>query len=116
MEQETGTDSVDSLIDEAFDAGRQHVPPERFVDLDKLLREEIDRLVPMVEQLAGSSSVKYRSRQWYACDNALLSADYAKSFRLPDFGPTACALQVAELARRIRELQKVLREVGGVQP
>jgi hypothetical protein len=115
MEQEAGADSVDSLLDEANDAGRRTVPHERFVEIDKGLREEIDRLVPCVQRLADSRGVKHRSREWYACDNALFNADHALSYQL-GYGPNACALHVAELARRVRELRQVLQGVGGVQP
>ncbi|MEU2740203.1 DUF6415 family natural product biosynthesis protein [Streptomyces sp. NPDC007095] len=115
MGQETGADSVDSLIGEAINAGRCTVPHERFVEIDKALREEIDRLAPLVQRLAGSTAVKHRSREWYACDNALGNADHAQSYQL-GYGPTACALHVAELARRIRELRQVLQDVGGVRP
>jgi hypothetical protein len=115
MEQQTEVETVEGLIAEAFASSQEPPPHERFVELDKALREEIDRLVPYVERLAGSQRVKHRSRDWYACDNALVAADHAQVYQL-GYGPTACAVHVAELARRVRELQKVLREVGGVQP
>lgn len=114
MGQETGADSVDSLLDEVNEAARRTVPHERFVEIDKLLREEIDRLAPMVQRLAGSPGIKHRSSEWYACDNALGKADHAQSYQL-GYGPTACALHVSELARRIRELRQVLQDVGGVR-
>lgn len=112
--QETGADSVDSLIDEAIESMHTMPPHERFVEIDKGLREEIGRLVPRVQRLAGSQGVKHRSRQWYACDNALAAADHALSYQL-GYGPTAGALHVAELARRVRELRQVLQDAGGAQ-
>lgn len=114
----TDTDTrpaIAALLDEALAAGHQYVTHERFVELDTALRAEITRLATMVERLAGSSGVKHRSREWYACDGALAAADHATAYQMGT-GPTACAIHVAELARRIRELQHVLDTVGGAAP
>jgi hypothetical protein len=102
-----------ALIVEAFDAGHAMPPHERLVELDKLLRAEIDGLVTYVQRLADKTA--HRTREWYAMTNAIEKATDALAFQLGT-GPLAGALHVAELARRIRELQNVLREVGGVQP
>ncbi|MFF7171073.1 DUF6415 family natural product biosynthesis protein [Streptomyces pseudovenezuelae] len=95
-----------ALIVEAFDAGDAMPPHERFVELDKLLRAEIDRLVTYVQRLADNTA--HRTREWYAMTNAIDKATDALQFQLGT-GPLAGSLHVAELARRVIELQ----EAGG---
>lgn len=103
------TDDTASLIVEAFDAGRAMPPHARLVELDKLLREEIGRLTTYVQRLADQTA--HRTRDWYAMTGAIDKAEDALKFQLGT-GPLGGALHVAELARRVIELQ----EVGGVRP
>ncbi|MFI6465649.1 DUF6415 family natural product biosynthesis protein [Streptomyces sp. NPDC050538] len=100
---------IPSLIEEAFGAGTRYPTPERFTELDKLLKEEIERLKPIVQRIADSSA--HRSRDWYAAVNAIDEADYALTLDVATT-PIAGGMRVAELARLVR----ALRKVGGIQP
>lgn len=93
-----------ALVVEAFDAGRAMPPHERLVELDKLLRSEIDRLGRYVQRLADQT--KHHTREWYAMTNAIEKAADAVTFQLGET-PLGGALHVAELARRVIELQQV---------
>lgn len=101
-------DPIPSLIAEAFGAGHRYVTPERFTELDKLLREEIERLKPIVQRMADRAP--HRSRDWYAAVNAVDASDFVLGFHVATT-PLGGSLNVAELARRVLEL----RRVGGVQ-
>ncbi|MGC0211935.1 DUF6415 family natural product biosynthesis protein [Streptomyces levis] len=105
--QAAGADPVPALIAEAFEAGRRYWPHERYVGLDKRLREEVERLVPIVQRRADRTPS--RSRQWYASTNAIDAAQDALGFQMGT-GPLAASLHVAELARRII----ALREAAGI--
>ncbi|MET9816497.1 DUF6415 family natural product biosynthesis protein [Streptomyces sp. NPDC006355] len=100
-------DPVPSLIAEAFAAGRGYVTPERFTELDKLLREEIERLTPIVQRIADGRP--HRSRDWYAAVNAIDAAEHALTYQVATT-PLAGSINVAELARRVLDL----RRIGGV--
>ncbi|WP_143645493.1 DUF6415 family natural product biosynthesis protein [Streptomyces swartbergensis] len=98
---------VRALITKAFSAGHEWWEPQEFIDLDKLLREEVDRLVPLVRRRAGE--VPHRSRDWYACDKAVDAAEY--TMRHPvSTGQISGSIHVAELARRIVELFRATAE------
>jgi hypothetical protein len=103
---EEQTDTIPTLIGEAFEAARNYPPHARLVEIDKLLRKEIDRLSTIAGRMADKRP--HRSRGWYALANAVDKADDALSFQLGEV-PLAAALHVAELARRIVELR---RETG----
>ncbi|MEU6497654.1 DUF6415 family natural product biosynthesis protein [Streptomyces sp. NPDC046984] len=98
-------DPIAGLIVEAFDAGHSMPPHERLVDVDQLLRKEIERLVPLAREHA--TQTEERSRTWYALTSAAEWAEYACRFELGS-GQLAGALYVAELARRVIELRRVL--------
>ncbi|MGW2550736.1 DUF6415 family natural product biosynthesis protein [Streptomyces sp. NPDC001635] len=102
---EPAVDPVADLIVEAFDAGHSMPPHDRLVEVDQLLRKEIDRLVPLAREHA--TQTEERSRTWYALMSAADSAEYACRFELGS-GRLAGALHVAELARRVIELRRVL--------
>ncbi|MFE1849829.1 DUF6415 family natural product biosynthesis protein [Streptomyces sp. NPDC059489] len=102
---EPAVDPVADLIVEAFDAGQSMPPHERLVDVDKLLREEIGRLIPLARD--HTARAEERSRTWYALTSAADSAEYACRFELGS-GRLAGALHVAELARRVIKLRRVL--------
>lgn len=101
-EQQTD-DPIPALIEDAFDASREQPTPERLVEIDKLLREEIDRLSVTAAAMAENREV--RSRDWYALVNAVDRADDARAFQ--NRSGLAGALNVAELARTVIELRKV---------
>jgi hypothetical protein len=101
-------DPLPRLIRRAFDAGRAMPPRDEMIELDKLLREEIERLIPIVQRQADH--LPHRTREWYARTNAIDAAEDTMTFQMGT-GPTAAALHVAELARRALEL----RRVGGVE-
>lgn len=101
------TASTASLIVEAFDAGRAMPPHARLVDLDALLRAEIARLTAYVQRRADQTA--HRTREWYAMTGAIERAEDTLTFQL-GASPLAGSVHVAELARRVLELQ----EVGGV--
>lgn len=106
---ENGAAPIADLIVEAFDAGRKMPPRERLVELDVQLREEIDRLTKLAHETAGKAS--RRSRQWYDLTHAVEAAQFAIGFEIGS-GPLSGALHVAELARRVRDLQ---RAIGGAE-
>ncbi|MEV5479326.1 DUF6415 family natural product biosynthesis protein [Streptomyces sp. NPDC052207] len=102
---ELAVDPVAALIVEAFDAGHSMPPHERLVEVDQLLRKEIERLVPLARE--HTAQAEERTRTWYALMSAADSAAYACRFELGS-GRLAGALHVAELARRVIELRRVL--------
>lgn len=108
QEHAPAVDPITSLTAEAFAAGRDYVPPERFRELDKRLREEIDRLKPMVQRVADRAP--HRSRAWYAAVQAVDAAEHDLSYQVPET-PIAGSIHVAELARRLLEL----RQARGIQ-
>lgn len=101
-EQQTD-DPFPELIADAFDASRERPTPERLREIDKLLREEIDRLSTTAAAMAEHRTV--RSRGWYALVNAVDRAEDARAFQSRE--GLAGALNVAELARTLVELRKV---------
>ncbi|MEV5911046.1 DUF6415 family natural product biosynthesis protein [Streptomyces chartreusis] len=101
---ETQSDPIAELISEALNTTREYPPHDRLVELDKLLREEIDRLSTTARALAEQRP--HRSRGWYALVNAVDVAEYALGFQLGT-SPLAAGLHVSELARRVRELREV---------
>lgn len=101
-EQQTD-DPIPALIEDAFDASREQPTPERLDEIDKLLREEVDRLSTIAAAMAEHRTV--RSRGWYALVNAVDRADDARAFQ--SRRGLAGALNVAELARTVIELRKV---------
>ncbi|GAA0927013.1 MULTISPECIES: DUF6415 family natural product biosynthesis protein [Streptomyces] len=103
----TGTDQVAQLVVEAFDAGRKMPPRERLVELDKLLRAEIDQLMKRAREAADQAAP--HTRRWYALTHAIEDAQFAIGFEIGT-GPLSGALHVAELARRVLDLQ---RTIGG---
>ncbi|MCT9140340.1 DUF6415 family natural product biosynthesis protein [Streptomyces violarus] len=103
QEHAPAADPIASLIAESFDAGRNYVTPERFRELDKLLREEIDRLKPIVQRVADRTP--HRSRDWYAAVQAIEAAEHDLSYQAATT-PIAGSIHVAELAQRIIELRK----------
>lgn len=98
------TDDTANLVIEAFDAGRAMPPHERLVELDTLLREEVGRLSAYVQRRADQTA--HHTREWHAMTGAIEQADDALTFQLGP-SPLAGALHVAELARRVLELQRV---------
>ncbi|RPE47200.1 hypothetical protein EDD90_10653 [Streptomyces sp. Ag109_O5-1] len=96
-------DPIPALIAAAFDSTRRYPEHERFVEIDKLLREEIERLQIIARRMADRTP--HRSYDWYRLVNAVDRADDACGFQL---GTTLqAALQVSELARRVAELRQV---------
>ena len=102
VEQQTD-DPIPALLGDAFEATRRQPAPERLAEIDKLLREEIDRL--STTALAMAQHREVRSRGWYALVNAVDKADDALTFTQNE--GFAGALNVAELARRVIELRQV---------
>lgn len=93
-----------ALIREAFDATQEPPAPERLAELDAALRVEVVRLQETARALAEQRP--HRSRGWYALVNAADAADDALAF--PSDTGFAGALGVAELARRVIELEKAV--------
>ncbi|MCX4607006.1 DUF6415 family natural product biosynthesis protein [Streptomyces mirabilis] len=100
----TTTEPIDALIGAAFDAARDQPTHDRLVEIDRLLRAEIERLQTIARRTAELRP--HRSREWYALVNAVDHADDTLQFQLGVM--FAAALHVAELARRVRELQAVV--------
>ncbi|MFD5838242.1 DUF6415 family natural product biosynthesis protein [Streptomyces collinus] len=103
QEHAPAVDPIPSLIAEALAAGHNDVTAERFRELDKLLREEIDRLKPIVQRVADRTP--QRSRGWYAAVQALDAAELDLSYQVATT-PIAGSIHVAELARRVIELRE----------
>ncbi|MEU6510988.1 DUF6415 family natural product biosynthesis protein [Streptomyces sp. NPDC046942] len=101
--------SIPALIEAAFDTTRRQPTPERLVEIDRLLRDEIRRLQATARAMADRRPV--RSRGWYALVNAAESADDALGFQNRE--GFAGALNVSELARRVIELQAATAPTNG---
>lgn len=93
-----------ALIREAFDATQEPPTPERLAEIDAALRVEVVRLQETARALAEHRP--HRSRDWYALVNAVDRADYALGFQ--NQTGFAGALGVAELARRVLELERAI--------
>lgn len=106
-QQPIDADDVAHLIEEALGATGILPPMSRLVELDKLLRAEIERLVTVVQRKADATPL--RSREWYTLVQAADRAEDALQYQI-GAAPLAGAIHVGELARRIREL----REAGGI--
>ncbi|MGW0772000.1 DUF6415 family natural product biosynthesis protein [Streptomyces sp. NPDC002676] len=91
------------LIEAAFDTSRKQPTPERLAEIDRLLREEVARLLTTARAVAEHRP--HRSRDWYALVNAVDAADDALRFQLGTM--MQAALQVSKLARRLIELRQV---------
>lgn len=96
-------EAVHALITEALGATGVLPAHARLVELDEQLREEIERLIPIVRD--KSDRTELRSREWYALQQAADHAEDSLTFPL-DEQPLAGALHVAELARRLCALQQ----------
>ncbi|WP_327725711.1 DUF6415 family natural product biosynthesis protein [Streptomyces europaeiscabiei] len=94
---------VHALITEALGATGVLPPHARLAELDEQLREEINRLIPIVRD--KSDHTELRSRDWYALQQAADHAEDSLTYKL-DEQPLAGALHVAELARRLCALQQ----------
>ncbi|WP_411091374.1 DUF6415 family natural product biosynthesis protein [Streptomyces sp. 049-1] len=92
---------VSELIAEALGATGILPPMARLEELDRLLRAEIERLVPVATRQADA--VPLRSREWYALVQATERAEDAMQYQI-GAAPLAGAIHVGELASRVREL------------
>ncbi|MER5549833.1 hypothetical protein ABT072_47445 [Streptomyces sp. NPDC002589] len=72
-------DPIPALIEAAFDSTRRQPTPERLVEIDRLLREEVDRLQAAARAMADHRPV--RSRGCYALVNA---ANGQRRSRVPE--------------------------------
>lgn len=100
--QPVDADDVAHLIEEALGATGILPPMARLEELDKLLRAEIERLVPVVQRQADATPL--RSREWYMLIQAAERAEDALQYQI-GAAPLAGAIHVGELARRVRELR-----------
>ncbi|MGW2708093.1 DUF6415 family natural product biosynthesis protein [Streptomyces sp. NPDC001356] len=101
---EPQTDPIRALVMAAFEATLDQPTPERLAEIDKLLREEIERLSTTARALAEHRP--HRSRGWYALVTAVDRAEDALAFQNRE--GLAGALNVSELARRVIELRQVV--------
>ncbi|MFJ7238202.1 DUF6415 family natural product biosynthesis protein [Streptomyces olivaceus] len=98
-------DVISELISEALGATGILPPMSRLEELDKALRAEIERLVPLVQRQADATPL--RSRDWYAMIQAAERAEDAIQYRLGT-APLAGAIHVGGLAERVTELRAVV--------
>jgi hypothetical protein len=103
-QQSVDADEISRLIAEALGATGILPPMDRLNQLDELLRAEIKRLVPLVQQRADT--VPLRSRDWYKLIQTAERAEDAMQFQLGTT-PLAGAIHVGELARWVHELREV---------
>ncbi|RRQ79417.1 hypothetical protein CQW39_09770 [Streptomyces griseofuscus] len=99
---ERPTDPIPALIEAAFEATRLQPTPERMIEIDRGLRNEVGRLSTTARALAEHRP--HRSPGWYALVTAVDRADDALTFQNRE--GLAGALNVAELARRVIELRQ----------
>ncbi|MFE9735512.1 DUF6415 family natural product biosynthesis protein [Streptomyces sp. NPDC005863] len=98
-----------TLIDRASAACRDRPPLAELADLDARLRASIAELMPTVQQRFEQQE-KY-SADWYAGNRILLDSRDALDEPAQD-GPLAAALGVAELGRRLRDLEGYARDAS----
>lgn len=98
-------DEVTRLIAEALGATGRLPTVSRLEELDKALRAEIERLVPVAQGRADAAPL--RSREWYALIQAAERAEDAAQYRLGT-APLAAAIHVGVLADRVTELRAVV--------
>ncbi|MEV7796543.1 DUF6415 family natural product biosynthesis protein [Streptomyces sp. NPDC087512] len=103
QQQPVDADKISRLIAEALSATGILPPMDRLVQLDELLRAEIERLVPLVQRRADAVSL--RSRDWYKLIQTAERAEDAAQFQIGTT-PLAGAIHVAELARWVHELRE----------
>ncbi|MEU6990434.1 DUF6415 family natural product biosynthesis protein [Streptomyces sp. NPDC046465] len=96
-----------TLIDEALSACRDRPSPEELAELDEQLRASIAELMPAAQRRFEEQETY--SADWYAGNRILLDAGGALAEPTQD-APLAAALGVAELGRRLRELDHYARE------
>ncbi|WP_217167092.1 DUF6415 family natural product biosynthesis protein [Streptomyces sp. AC512_CC834] len=102
-------DEITRLISEALSATGTLPPLSRLEELDKALRGEIERLVPLAQRQADAAPL--RSRTWYARIQASERAEDAMQYQL-GAAPLAGAIHVGELARRVCELHEAIEGSG----
>ncbi|MEU2559217.1 DUF6415 family natural product biosynthesis protein [Streptomyces longispororuber] len=102
----TTTSQLDELLALALGATATLPPPEEAAKVHRRLVTEIRLRLPGAERAAAAAPV--RSREWYRHHQAMDAARDALEVvgGEPDLhvGPTAAAIRLAELARRLREL------------
>lgn len=103
-QQALDADDMTRLIEEALDATGILPPMARLEEMDRLLRAEIGRLVPLVQRRADATPL--RSRDWYQLVQAAERAEDALKFQMGTM-PLAGSIHVAELARHVRALRTV---------
>ncbi|MDV6290348.1 DUF6415 family natural product biosynthesis protein [Streptomyces sp. UP1A-1] len=79
-QQPIDADDVAHLIEEALGATGILPPMSRLVELDKLLRAEIERLVTVVQRKADATPL--RSREWYTLVQAADRAEDALQYQI----------------------------------
>jgi hypothetical protein len=94
------------LLDEAGAAPRVRPVPARRTELDHLLRAELRRLIPRVEEQAVG--IDRGTRDWYGRDKALDDARDALTTGLSPSSLAAC-IKLSELARSVRVLDAYAR-------
>lgn len=96
-----------ALIVAALSACRNLPPLEELTDLDTQLRTRILALTPIVQTRADA--MNRGTVDWYAHQRALDRSQDALTSP-PGTSPLAAAIQVAELGRRLRDLDTYARE------
>ncbi|MEU7400022.1 DUF6415 family natural product biosynthesis protein [Streptomyces sp. NPDC044948] len=102
QQQPVDADAAADLIAEALGATGILPPMSRLEELDKALRGEIERLVPVAQRQADAAPL--RSRTWYALIQAAERAEDAARYQI-GAAPLAGAIHVGELARCVQELR-----------
>lgn len=103
-------DSLNKLIDEGLDAAGILPPYERVVQLDKQLRAEIDRLLPVVQQQADR--LNRGTTDWFSRQSVVDDARRTLREGL-GHGLRSAGLQVRELARQCGALARYAHSTGG---
>ncbi|MFZ3558179.1 DUF6415 family natural product biosynthesis protein [Streptomyces sp. BH055] len=96
-------DGLHELLGEAFAAPRERPDLKRRTELDLGLRNELRRLIPLVQ--AQIDRINHGTRAWYSRDKALYDAhDELKQGLSPS--PLAGCLRLTALARSVRALDQ----------
>ncbi|MDQ8707498.1 DUF6415 family natural product biosynthesis protein [Streptomyces sp. LHD-70] len=94
--------TLPALLDEAFSSTRIRPEPARQAELERQLRAEADRLVPLVQ--AQADRINRGTRAWYSRDKAL--ADAREALATTSTGSLAACRALAQLARSVRALDE----------